>query len=335
MSVSIVAEVAQAHDGSLGILHSYIDASAAAGVDAVKFQVHIAEAESSALEPFRKPFSLVDKTRYDYWRRVSFTPAQWAGVKEHCERAGVEFLASPFSVQAARLLERLGVRRYKIASGEVEDFLMLDFVARTGKELWISTGMSSYDETDAVMSFLRPFGNRVVLLQCASVYPASAEDTGLNVLAELRERYGVDVGLSDHSGTVYPSLAAVTLGAVVVEAHIVFDRRMFGPDAASSLTVDEFAGLVKGVRFLETALANPLDKQSTRGLSELKKMFGKSLSVVRDIPAGQTLALDDLESRKPAGEGIPARDFRRVVGARAAHALTAGAFIREADLHAT
>ena len=132
-----------------------------------------------------------------------------------------------------------------------------------------------------------------------------------------------------------PSLAAVALGATVVEAHIVFDRRMFGPDASSSLTVDEFAGLVKGVRFLEAALANPLDKGSPQGLGELKKIFGKSLSVVRDIRAGETLAFEDLESRKPAGQGIPAREFQRVVGARAARALRAGEFIQEADLHAT
>ena len=335
MSVTIVAEVAQAHEGSLGILHSYIDAAAAAGVDAVKFQVHIAEAESSPGEPFRVPFSLVDKSRYEYWQRMSFTPPQWIGVKEHCERAGVEFLASPFSVQAARLLEGLGIGRYKIASGEIDDFLMLDFVARTGKELWISTGLSTYDEIDATMSFLKPFGNKVVLLQCASVYPAPPAHTGLNVLDQLRQRYGVEVGLSDHSGTVYPALAAVALGAAVVEAHIVFDRRMFGPDASSSLTVDEFAGLVKGVRFLEAALANPLDKGSPRGLRELKKIFGKSLSVVRDIRAGEILAFEDLESRKPAGHGIPAREFQRVVGARAARALRAGEFIQEADLHAT
>jgi len=189
MSVKVVAEVAQAHDGSLGVLHSYIDAAAATGVDAVKFQVHIAEAESSPLEPFRVPFSLVDRTRFDYWKRMSFTPEQWTGVKEHCERAGVEFLASPFSVQAARLLEGLGVSRYKIASGEIDDFLMLDFVARTGKELWISTGMSCYDDIDAAMAFLKPFGNKVVLLQCATAYPTSADHTGLNVLAELRTRH--------------------------------------------------------------------------------------------------------------------------------------------------
>jgi N-acetylneuraminate synthase len=213
---------------------------------------------------------------------------------------------------------------------------MLDFVARTGKELWISTGMSSYEEIDATMSFLKPFGNKVILLQCTTAYPALPEDTGLNVLAELRDRYGVDVGLSDHSGTVYPSLAAVALGATVVEAHIVFDRRMFGPDAVSSLTVDEFATLVKGVRFLEAVLANPLDKRSAAHSSpDVKKMFGKSLSVIRDIPAGDTLAFEDLESRKPAGEGIPAREFRRVVGARATRGLSAGAFIQEADLDAT
>ena len=115
----VVAEVAQAHDGSLGILHSFIDASAAAKVDAVKFQIHEAEAESSAQEPFRTRFSYVDATRFDYWKRMGFSETEWAGVKDHCDKAGMEFLATPFSNVAVDLLERLGVTRYKIGSGDV------------------------------------------------------------------------------------------------------------------------------------------------------------------------------------------------------------------------
>ena len=129
----IIAEIAQAHDGSLGLLHSYIDALAETGVDAVKFQTHIAAAESSEFEQFRVPFSYVDKTRFDYWKRMEFTAEQWGGIKQHCENRGVEFISSPFSIAAVELLEKLNVKRYKIGSGEVSNTLLLDRIAPNKK----------------------------------------------------------------------------------------------------------------------------------------------------------------------------------------------------------
>src|SRR5690554_4356804 len=141
----IIAEIAQAHDGKLELAHSYIEALSKTGVDAVKFQVHIAEAESSIHEPFRIKFS-EDKTRFDYWKRVEFTLKDWKELKDHCDEAGVEFLASPFSNAAVDLLEQVGVKRYKIGSGEVTNFLMLEKIARTGKPVFLSTGMSSFEE---------------------------------------------------------------------------------------------------------------------------------------------------------------------------------------------
>ena len=138
----IVAEVAQAHDGSLGVLHSYIDALSKTGVDAVKFQMHIAEVESSVYEKFRVKFSYEDKTRYDYWKRTSFSLDQWQDVKEHCEEVGLEFLCSPFSNVAVDWLEKMDVKRYKIGSGDVNNFLMLAKVAETGKDIILSSGMS-------------------------------------------------------------------------------------------------------------------------------------------------------------------------------------------------
>ncbi len=144
--VFIIAEIAQAHDGSLGIAHSFIDALKDTGVDAVKFQVHIAEAESSIYEPFRVKFSYEDATRYDYWKRMEFEPYQWSGLKKHCEECGLEFMASVFSNAAVDLLEKLGVKRYKIGSGEVSNLLLLDKIAYTGKPVILSSGMSSYEE---------------------------------------------------------------------------------------------------------------------------------------------------------------------------------------------
>ncbi|MEL6274555.1 MAG: N-acetylneuraminate synthase family protein [Bacteroidota bacterium] len=244
-TATLIAEIGQAHDGSLGILHSYIDALAETGVDAIKFQTHIAEAESSVLEPFRINFSYEDKTRFDYWKRMSFTPEQWVEIKAHCDEKGLEFMSSPFSQAAVDLLEHLAVKRYKIGSGEVSNFLLLEKVARTGKPIILSSGMSSFTELDAAVAFLKDFGNEVSVLQCTTSYPTPAERIGFNVLAEMRERYpNCRVGLSEHTGKVATGIAARALGAELLEFHVVFDRRMFGPDASSSLTIDEVRELV-------------------------------------------------------------------------------------------
>jgi len=326
----LIAEIAQAHDGSLGILHSYIDALAATGVDAVKFQTHIAAAESSVHEPFRTNFSYEDATRFDYWARMGFTEAQWRGIKEHCDAVGLEFMSSPFSQAAVDLLERVGLQRYKVGSGEVTNFLLLEKLARTGKPIILSSGMSNLTELDAAVEFLRSFGNELTVLQCTTAYPTPPEQVGLNVLGVLRKRYpGLRIGLSEHTANPATGIAAVALGAEVLEFHAVFDRRMFGPDAGSSLTIDEITRLVAGVRHVETMLAHPIDKTDNRRFQPLKAIFEKSLAVSRDLPVGHRLAFDDLEAKKPTGHGIPAGRFREVIGKPLARALRKYDFLTE------
>lgn len=316
MGVEIIAEIAQAHEGSLGVLHSYIDALAKTGVDTVKFQTHIAEAESSSFEPFRVKFSYEDKTRFDYWQRMEFSFEQWRGIKQHCEEVGLKFLSSPFSNKAVELLENLEVDRYKIGSGETTNLLMLEKVARTGKDVILSTGMSSFVELDKSISFLKSKGCGLSVLQCTTKYPTEAEDIGLNVLADLKSRYNVPVGLSDHSGKIYPSIAAVALGAEIVEVHAVFDRQMFGPDSSSSLTISEIEDLAQGVKFINKSLDNEIDKNDCSGFDDVKTIFEKSLAVNREKKAGEEIVLGDLEAKKPANRGIAAQDYRRVVGRR-------------------
>ena len=333
MKTLIIAEIAQAHDGSLGILHSYIDALAAAGVDAVKFQTHVAEAESSIYEPFRVNFSYEDKTRYDYWERMGFTTEQWHGIKRHCDEAGVEFMSSPFSQAAVDVLEEVGVKRYKVGSGEVTNFLLLEKIRRTGKPVILSSGMSSWEELDAAVAFVQETGNDLTVLQCTTSYPTPPERVGLNVLAELRARYpGVRVGLSEHTASVHTGVAATALGAEVLEFHAVWDRRMFGPDAGSSLTIDEIAELVRGVRQVETMLANPVDKADNSAYAGLKQIFEKSLAVNRELPAGHVLTFEDLEAKKPAGRGVAASRFREVIGRRLVRGLGKWEFLGEGDV---
>ncbi len=330
--VYLIAEVGQAHEGSLGMAHSYIDALADAGVDAVKFQMHIADAESSVHEPFRVKFSYEDETRQDYWRRMEFTPEQWQGLKDHCDRAGVDFLCSPFSLAAVELLEQLGVTAYKIGSGEIANLLMLDRIAQTGKPVILSSGMSDLAELDRSVMFLRGQRTEVALLQCTTAYPTEPEQYGLNQIAFLRERYGLRTGYSDHSSKPATCIAAAALGAQILEFHVVFDRAQFGPDAKSSLTLSETAYLVQSVREIEVALAHPVDKDDIRAYAEVKKIFGKSLAVNRDLSAGEVLSVRDLESKKPGGMGIPAADYASVVGRRTNRPLAKWSFLNEEDL---
>lgn len=330
--VDLIAEIGQGHDGSLGSAHAFVDAVSGAGVNAIKFQMHIADAESSLAEPFRVKFSKQDATRFDYWKRMEFTAEQWAGIKAHCDMAGIEFFASPFSVAAVNLLENLDVRRYKIGSGEVTNLLMLDRIARTGKPIVLSSGLSTFDDLDQAVAFLRPFGNEISLLQCTTSYPTRAADLGLNVIGELRARYKIPVGFSDHSGTIFALIAAVARGAELLEFHVIFDRRQFGPDSTSSIEVRELEDLVRGVRFVSEAIASPIDKSQLQVAPDLRRIFGKTLAVNGDLPTGHQLRLEDLESKKPGDCGIPAAEFRRVVGRTLSRALRQWDFLSDSDL---
>lgn len=331
--VDLIAEVAQAHDGSLGAAHAYVDAVAASGVGTIKFQVHVAEAESSEFEPFRVPFSRVDATRFDYWKRTSFTEEQWLGIRQHCDEAGIEFLASPFSIAAVELLERVEVARYKIGSGEVGNLLMLDRIAATGKPIILSSGLSSFEDLDLTIGHLRRQGAMLSLLQCTTSYPTRPEDVNLPAIPALRARYGLPVGLSDHSGKIWSGIAAVAMGAELLEFHVVFDRRAFGPDSTSSLEIRELPMLVEGVGFVMSAMSPKVERKDLAADPALKKMFGKSLAVNADLPAGHAVVAADLESKKPGGHGIPASDYARVLGKVLKRPLRRWDFLDWSDLN--
>lgn len=324
----VVAEIAQAHDGSLGTAHAYIDAAARAGAGAVKFQTHIADAESSPGEPWRVKFSQQDATRQDYWRRMEFTAEQWAGLKQHAEDKNLVFLSSPFSLKAVALLEALGMPAWKVASGEVTNALLLDAMLATGKPVLLSSGMSTLAELDAAVKRIKAAKSRVAVMQCTTSYPCPPEKTGLNLVTEFAQRFSCPAGLSDHSGTLFPSLAAVTLGARIVEVHLVFSRECFGPDASSSLTVDELATLVRGVDAIHRMRRTPVDKTHlAEGLPELRRIFGQSLVAARDLPAGTVLAKEHLTCKKP-GTGIPAGEWEKWAGKKLSTAVSAGTFLK-------
>ncbi len=328
----LIAEIGQAHEGSLGLALSYVEAVAAAGVDAIKFQVHIAEAESSIHEPFRVKFSDQDASRYDYWKRMEFSLEQWKLLKNKCDQLGIEFLASPFSNAAVDLLEQLQVKRYKIGSGEVNNFLLLNKIAQTNKPIILSSGMSSYAELDRSVEFLKQHDCDFSILQCTTSYPTSPKNYGLNVIGELKDRYQVKVGFSDHSAQKSTLIAAAAVGAEILEFHVVFDRKMFGPDAQSSIEINELPELVTALKNIAVALKNPVDKNEVSQYRELKGIFEKSLTVNKDLKKGSILKLEDLESKKPKNYGINADKFEKIIGKKINRDLKKWDFINYNDL---
>lgn len=314
--VLTIAEVGLAHDGSLGTAHAYIDAAADCGATAVKFQTHIAAEESTAAEKFRVKVFPQDATRYDYWLRTGFEKSQWLELAAHARERGVQFLSSPFSNLAVDWLCECGVPAWKVASGELTNYPMLARMCETGLPILISSGMSSWAELQGTVDFVRarnvPFG----IFQCTTSYPCPPEKWGLNVLAELRERFACPVGLSDHSGEIYAGLAAVALGATMLEFHIAFSKQQFGPDSKASLTLDQARTLVAGANHIANAMRNPIDKnQQAADLKPLHDLFTKSIVAARSLSAGTVLTETDLAFKKP-GTGISAAVSDSLIGKR-------------------
>jgi N-acetylneuraminate synthase len=328
----IIGEIAQAHDGSLGTAHAYIDAVAAAGADAVKFQTHIAAAESTPQESFRVKFSPQDATRFAYWKRIEFSAAQWRGLADHARDRGLVFLSTPFSLAAVDLLQGLELAAWKVGSGEISNLPLIERMAATGKPILLSSGMSPWEDLDQAVGAAAAGGAPVAIFQCTTAYPCPPEKVGLNVLAEVRQRYGCAVGLSDHSGQIFAPLTAVAFGANLLEVHAVFSRECFGPDVSASLTTGELKQLVEGVRFVESMLANPIDKEAQAAeLGEMRRLFGKSVVAATDLMAGTRLTETDLALKKP-GTGIPAAQIGRVIGKTLRHAVAADTLLAEGDL---
>lgn len=312
--VFIIAEVAQSHDGNINFAHSFIDAAADAGASAIKFQTHIAEAETTIHEPWRIKFSRQDDSRYSYWKRMEFSESAWCELMIHAKERGLVFLSSPFSFEAFDLLEKIGVPAWKVASGEIGNIPLLERLVRTGKPILLSSGMSSWEELDSAVSVVRSGGNPLAVFQCTTSYPCPPERIGLNVLQDIKERYGCLTGLSDHSATIYSGLAAVALGASLLELHVTFHKKIFGPDVPASITFEELSDLVRGANFINTALSSPVDKEvEYESSSALRGIFTKSILARCELNPGDIITSDLLSFKKP-GNGIAASQINCVLG---------------------
>jgi N-acetylneuraminate synthase len=323
--VLVIAEIGNNHDGSLGQARALVEAAAEAGAGAVKLQTHIAAEEMLPSTPTPPHF---DEPRYTFMQRMELSLDAHCALKALADEHGLLLFSSPFSVAAIELLEEVGVPAYKIASGEVSNPPLIEAVAATGKPVFLSTGMSGLEDVEPAMRSLQ--GSEVVLLQCTSAYPCPPERVNLAAMATLAERFGVPVGLSDHTADIFTAIAAVAMGAVAIEKHFTLSRRLYGPDHHASLEPEQLARLVEGVRQVEAARGDGA-KERDPALDPVRATFEKSVVAAADIPAGTVLERDLLTTKRP-GTGIAAARIGEVVGRRAARALRRDDLLEDADL---
>ena len=311
MATFIIAEIGMNHDGSFGNAKSLITAAKDAGVDAVKFQYHIFDEES--LENAPKPKYFDSESRKDFFERTSFTIDQWAELKVYSESIGLEFLISPFSIDAARQIRSLGVNKFKIPSGEISNFPLIEYVSNFNAEVILSSGMSTWDELDKAVSIVQNSNSKLSILQCTSEYPCPYENVGLNLFKEIQEKYSVTTGLSDHTLTIFAPIVIVANGGKIIEKHFTLSRQLYGPDAKFSLEPNEMKQMVDGIRATEIMLDNLIDKDKVATeLSYMKLTFEKSIVLSHDMEMGGIITMNDIAFKKP-GDGINAKDYKEVL----------------------
>lgn len=326
----IIAEIACQHNGNMRSAKRLIDAAKKAGADVAKFQLHVAEAE---MVPGSIKFW--GGSMDEILERAQFrTSKEHKEVKNYCNKVGIQYLCTPFCIEAADILEKVGVDAYKTGSGELTNLAMMRHIARKGKPMIVSTGMSKMEEIADTVRVLKAEKVDFVLTHCLSEYPPKYEHMNLGLINELRERFGVMVGSSDHSTEIYSAIAAVAMGAKVIEKHFTLPG-LHGPDDTVSLKPDEFKEMVSAIRKVEQALG------SKRGVSKEERVVRDwahhSVVAASDIGRGERFSLNNLVAKRP-GRGIPARYLdplysKKLLGKKAAKNIAKNAILQWKDVN--
>lgn len=305
----IIAEIGSVHDGSIKLAFKLIKKAALSGADIVKFQMHIPEHESLKDAPNPDYFKLED--RYSYFKRTSFKLSEWIKIKKYCESLNVDFLCSPFSIEAVKQLNKINVKYYKVPSGELTNLPLLEELKKTNKKIILSTGMSNLKEiTQAVEVFNK---KKIVLMQCSSIYPCPLEKVGINVINLFKKKYKCDVGFSDHTLESSASYAAAALGAVLIEKHFTLSKNMYGSDAKHSMEPKEFKDFCKNIKQIWYLKQFDVKKNDLAPYKKMKVIFEKSIYAKKTLKAGHVLKFSDMSFKKP-NLFIRADKYKRCIG---------------------
>ena len=312
----IIAEAGVNHNGDLDLAKQLVDVAVSAGADAVKFQTFKADRLATAVAPkaeYQNRTTDETESQFDMLRRLELSPEMHHALMSYCRDKDILFMSSPFDELSADLLEELEVAVFKIPSGEITNLPFLSHIARKGKPMIVSTGMSYLSEVEAAVHTIEAARNRnYVLLQCTSNYPADPADANLAAMETMAKAFGAVVGYSDHTQGIEIPLAAVALGACVVEKHLTTDRTLPGPDHLASLEPEEFTSMVRGIRSVEAALGHGR-KEPAASEANTASVARKSLVAAQDIPAGATLT-DKMVAVKRPGTGLSPALRSQVVG---------------------
>lgn len=312
----IIAEAGVNHNGDIAIAHRLIDAAAAANATAVKFQTFRAEKLVSQDAPkadYQIRNTEAHESQYEMLRKLELPPEAHLELIRYCQSKDILFLSTPFDEESADLLERIGVLAFKIPSGEITNLPFIEHLARKHRPVLLSTGMSDLLEVETAVKAIRSQGNQqIVLLQCVSNYPAEPADANLRAMATMHAACGALVGYSDHTQGMEVSVAAVALGACVVEKHFTLDRNLPGPDHKASLEPDELRLFVQSIRRVESAMGNG-SKQPAESERNTRQVARKSLTAARDLSAGTMLDATMIALRRP-GTGLPPAHRDKLVG---------------------
>ncbi len=316
--VYIIAEAGVNHNGKLDLALKLVDIAKSAGADAVKFQTFSADrlvTKTASKADYQKQSTDKSQTQFEMLKTLELSQSDFIRLKEYCDQCGIEFLSSPFDVKSIYFLNDL-VKRWKVPSGEITNFPYLVAIAKTGKPVILSTGMSTLSDIECAVGVLRKYGtDDIILLQCNTQYPTPYEDVNLNAILTLKNQFNLAVGYSDHTLGIEVPIAATAMGASVIEKHFTLDKKMEGPDQKISLEPDELIKMVRCVRNVEKSFGDGKKEPSVSERENIN-IVRKSIVATKNIKRGETLTEENLTTKRP-GNGISPMEWKHVLGQKA------------------
>ncbi len=314
----VIAEAGVNHNGDINLAKKLIDIAKEAGADAVKFQTFKAEelvTKGTEKAQYQRQTTGADESQFEMIKKLELAESAFKELSDYTQKRGLLFLSSPFDSGSVDLLDRLGIAAFKIPSGEITNFPLLKHIAQKIKPIILSTGMSTISEIEEALAVIQEEGlHDIIMLHCVSSYPAKAEDMNLRAMETLRQVFNLPVGLSDHTLGITVPIAAVALGACIIEKHFTLDKSLPGPDHGASLEPDELKQMVMAIREVEKALGDGI-KEPTKGEEENKRLARRSIVARVAIPKGEIITQEMLAVKR-AGEGLEPKYLKRICGTR-------------------
>ena len=307
----IIAEVGSVHDGSLGNAKNLIFEAKRCGADYAKMQMHIAEEETT--KKALSPSYFKNEKRYDYFKRTSFKDRDWKNIIKYCKKIKIKFLCSVFSIKSAKKLIKLGVKNIKIPSGEVTNLPLLNFLSKKDVKIFLSTGMSDYDEITQAISILKR--NELILMQCTSIYPCPPEKVGLNLIIDFKKKFSnnIEIGFSDHTKGQEAGIIATVYGAKYIEKHITFSNKMYGSDARLAMELNDFKSFCKSIKITKKIINSRVDKNYLKPFLKIKKIFEKKIVAKKNLFKGNIINISNLAFKK-SNSGINVKYYNKLIG---------------------